>query len=63
VGLDAALTALSGRVRLREGVMRSAEDIVSEIWREVFALPHDSNNENGDEGKATAPAGATNSHS
>ena len=63
VGLDAALTALSGRVRLREGVMRSAEDIVSEIWREVFALPNESNNENGDEGKATAPAGATNSRS
>ena len=62
VGLDAALTALSGRVRLREGVTRSAEDIVSEIWHEVFATPTDESgaNEKGDEGKATAPAGATN---
>lgn len=33
VGLDAALTALSGRVTVREGVARTAEEIVAEIWR------------------------------
>jgi MoxR-like ATPase len=32
VGLDAALTALSGRITLREGVARSPETVVAEIW-------------------------------
>jgi MoxR-like ATPase len=32
VGLDAALAALSGRIRLREGGSRSPEDIVRELW-------------------------------
>lgn len=42
IGLDAALLALSGRVRLREGVTRSAEDVVREIWSIVFAEPTES---------------------
>jgi MoxR-like ATPase len=37
VGLDAALVALSGRIRLREGTTRAAEDVVRELWRTVFA--------------------------
>lgn len=57
VARDAALTALSGRVRLREGVGRSTEDIVGEIWDAVFAPK----SESGDGGKAGAPIGATNS--
>ena len=32
VGLDAALAALSGRVRVREGTGRTAEDVVRELW-------------------------------
>ena len=36
LGLDAALVALSGRVRLREGVNRTTEDVVREIWLTVF---------------------------
>jgi MoxR-like ATPase len=36
VGLDAALAALSGRIRVREGSGRSPEDIVRELWRSVF---------------------------
>ena len=36
VGLDAALVALSGRVRVREGNTRTAEDIVTEIWQDIF---------------------------
>lgn len=36
VGLDAALVALSGRLRMREGVTRRAEDVVAELWAEVF---------------------------
>jgi MoxR-like ATPase len=36
-GLDSALVALSGRVRVREGSGRTAEEIVRELWAEVFA--------------------------
>lgn len=52
VGLDAALVALSGRVRVREGSARTAEDVIEELWREVFATT----DEDGGQGKATAPA-------
>lgn len=32
VSLDAALLALSGRVRVRDGAARSAEEIIAELW-------------------------------
>jgi MoxR-like ATPase len=54
VSLDAALVALSGRVRLREGTNRSAEDIVRELWSSVFTR-----DDRTPEGKAAAPIGAT----
>jgi len=56
VSLDAALVALSGRVRLREGTTRSTEDIVSELWTLVFA---ERNDDGSTEGKVDAPIGAT----
>jgi len=56
VSLDAALVALSGRVRLREGTTRSTEEIVEELWKTVFQRPEDPG---ADEGKASAPTGAT----
>jgi MoxR-like ATPase len=59
VGLDAALVALSGRIRLREGTTRTAEEIVTELWAEVFGRRTDGEGQ----GKAGAPTGATNSHS
>ena len=49
VGLDAALTALSGRITVREGVARSAEDIIGEIWAAASAAPAEP------PGKATGP--------
>lgn len=52
VGLDAALVALSGRVRVREGATRTAEDIIRELFEQVFAPPE------AGEGKGPAPAGA-----
>ena len=59
IGLDSALVALTGRVRMREGSVRTAEDVISEIFSEVFGvMPKD-----GDAGKAGAPIGATNSRS
>lgn len=39
VSLDAALTALSGRLRLHEGSPRTAEDVVRELWVRVFQSP------------------------
>jgi MoxR-like ATPase len=63
VCLDAALVALSGRVRVREGASRTAEDIITELWGEVFCAPEDDaeaeRGEGGDgsEGKAPAPVG------
>ena len=37
--LDAALVALSGRIRVREGSTRTAEELVRELWEAVFATP------------------------
>jgi len=59
VGIDSALTALSGRIRLREGVSRSAEEVVVEIWNDVFRTSSDSSDSTGDLGKAQAPTGAS----
>ena len=53
VGLDSAIVALSGRLRLREGLSRNAESVVTELWDAVFA-----DRESESSGKATAPAGA-----
>jgi MoxR-like ATPase len=57
VSLDAALVALSGRVRVREGVTRSPEEIVTELWEQVFGRVGSGD----DEGKADAPTGGTSS--
>lgn len=57
VGLDAALVALSGRVRVREGSMRTSEEIITDLWREIFAPGGE--RDGADPGKANAPVGAT----
>jgi len=57
IGLDSALVALTGRVRLREGSVRTAEEVITEIFADVFGVKP----EDGDAGKAGAPTGATNS--
>ncbi len=66
VGLDAALVALSGRLRLREGCGRSADEVVRELWAQVFADDEDDDDDGGDgsdgSGKVTAPMGATGAH-
>ena len=62
VPLDAALVALSGRVRVREGSARTAEEIITELW-ERYLSPADraSRSEENDPGKASGrtarPAG------
>lgn len=64
VGLDAALVALSGRLRVRDGSGRHADDIVRELWTAVFTDPTSSDDprDGGDQGKATAPTGAAAVH-
>jgi MoxR-like ATPase len=52
VGLDSAIVALSGRLRLRDGVTRTAESVVVELWNDVFGSTAS------DSGKAIAPQGA-----
>ncbi|MFN3258216.1 MAG: AAA family ATPase [Ilumatobacter sp.] len=61
VSLDAALVALSGRVRLREGTTRTSEEVISELWQQVFGRVAGDEGA-GDEGKAGAPIGATTSN-
>ncbi|RLV48600.1 MoxR family ATPase [Nocardioides mangrovicus] len=39
LGLDAALLALSGRIEVREGSGRTAEDVVEELWWSVLGRP------------------------
>ena len=54
VGLDSAIVALSGRLRLRDGATRTAESVVTELWNAVFT-----EGEPGSSGKVIAPDGAT----
>jgi len=57
VGPDAAVVALAGRVRVREGSGRRAEDIVGELWRSVFdgETGGDVDPTGGGAGKVSAP--------
>jgi MoxR-like ATPase len=55
VSLDAALVALSGRVRVREGCARDPESIITELWESVFEPAASRPPE---PGKASAPTGA-----
>ena len=58
VTLDAALFALSGRIRVREGSDRSAESIITELWSEVFEPKPELNTDSSPEsGKETTPQG------
>ena len=49
-GLDAALAALSGRLRVFEGGEHQADDIVRELWAAVFGPPpSDGDSDSGDD--------------
>ena len=58
VGLDAALVALSGRIRVHEGCDRTAEDIVRELWQLVLTEEMGAGSPDADP-KSPAPNGAT----
>lgn len=57
VGLDAALAALSGRIRIHEGCGRSADDLVRALWASIFLASDDIPEP--DQGKVTGPATTT----
>ncbi len=59
VGLDAALTALSGRIRLHEGGSSTPESVITDLWEAVLARENPAPDPDDSEGKATAPDGAT----
>ena len=59
LGLDAALTALSGRIRLHEGGDKTPENVITELWEAVLAAEQPQSDGDTDSGKATAPDGAT----
>jgi len=59
-GLDAALAALSGRIRLHDGGDRTTEDVVRDIWESVLALEAPAGAAAEDsQRKRLAPQGAT----
>jgi MoxR-like ATPase len=53
--LDAALAALSGRIRVHEGAGRTPEELITELFLTVFTDPE----AGGDLGKGMTPAGVT----
>ena len=58
VGLDAALTALSGRIRLHEGGSSTPESVITDLWEAVLAQEQPRADDDS-QGKAEAPSGAT----
>ncbi len=55
-GSTSAIVALSGRLRLREGVSRSAESIVTELWCRVFDGAAGRIGKSGSPGRGRAPS-------
>lgn len=54
VGLDAAMVAISGRIRLHEGTDRTPEDVVTELW-ELIISAEEPTSATHDLGKDPAP--------
>ena len=55
--LDAALAALSGRVRIHEGSSRNVESIITELFLSVFGTEEKTGGE--PRGKVLTPGGGT----
>ena len=53
MGLDSALAAISGRIRLHEGADRTPEDVVTELWEMIVGAEQPASAT--DPGKAPAP--------
>jgi MoxR-like ATPase len=59
VGLDAALVALSGRIRLVEGTDRRADDVIAELWQAEFGGAPDGTGRERDGRGADEPGGGS----
>lgn len=62
VGLDAALTALSGRIRLHDSSTSTPEDVITELYLRIVDRPDPAptaNDQDESPGKAPSPQGAT----
>lgn len=57
VGLDSALAALSGRIRIHEGCGRSADELIRALWASIFLIAEESSEP--DQGKVTGPVTMT----
>lgn len=60
VGLDAALTALSGRIRLHDSAGRTPESVITELYQSIMVRPDPSEEappqaNDGEQGKALRP--------
>ncbi len=58
VALDAALAALSGRIRLQEGCGRTPEEIIRELWHRIFAVADKDDDDDGNSGGSPGPSGS-----
>ena len=58
VGLDAALVALSGRIRLAESSSRPPEDVIRELYEDVFGPPPSDDEPGADEAGGDPPGEA-----
>lgn len=61
VGLDASLVALSGRLQLHDAVSHEPEDIIAELYCDVFGPHPDTGSDDADRGRspdAASPPGA-----
>jgi len=56
VALDAALAALSGRIRLHERCGQTPEEIIRELWKRIFGTTGQEGGDN-DGGRTPGPAG------
>jgi len=57
VCLDAALAALSGRIRLQESCVRTPEEIIRELWSRIFGTTGQDDEDN-DGGRTPGPGGS-----
>ncbi len=58
IGLDSALAALSGRIRLHDSTNRTPEEVVTELWTAIVGDPDDDHADGNSTGKAPSRTAA-----
>lgn len=59
LGLDAALTALSGRLQLHDSATVSAEEVVEDVWLRIMGTPEPSSDDGSGEGTGESGDGVS----